>query len=67
MPAESTMRCVRSRPIKADRDDVGLTARPATSGSIDQIDLWAKVTVKIDRGGCIHLCFAHGEPLEGRS
>ena len=52
MPTESTMLYERSRPLKANRDDVGLTAfkaRPPTLVSIDQIDLWAKVTVKIDR------------------
>jgi hypothetical protein len=52
MPTESTMLYERSRPLKANRDDVGLNAfkaRPPTPVSIDQIDLWAKVTVKIDR------------------
>jgi hypothetical protein len=52
MPTESTMLYERSRPLKADRDDAGLTAfeaRPPTPVSIDQINLWAKVTVKIDR------------------
>ena len=48
MPTESTMLYERSRPLKANRDDVGLTAltvRPPTRVSIDQ---WAKVTMKID-------------------
>jgi hypothetical protein len=61
MPTESTMLYERSRPLKANRHDVGLTAfkaRPPTPVSIDQIDLWAKVTVKIDRAI---------EPLEVRS
>ena len=52
MPTESTMPYERSRPLKANRDDVGLTAfkaRRPIAVSIDQIDLWAKVTVKIDR------------------
>jgi hypothetical protein len=52
MPRESTMLYERSRPLKANRDDVGPTtfkARPSTPVSIDQIDLWAKITVKIDR------------------
>jgi hypothetical protein len=51
MPTESTMLYERSRPLKANRDDVvtALTVRPPTRVSIDQIDLWAKVTVKIDR------------------
>jgi hypothetical protein len=52
MPTESTMLYERSRPLKANRDDVGPTAfkaRPPTPVSIDQIDLWAKVTVRIDR------------------
>jgi hypothetical protein len=52
MPTESTMLYERSRPLKANRDDVGLAAfkaRPPTPISIDQIDLWAKATVKIDR------------------
>ena len=52
MPTESTMLYERSRPLKANRDHVGPTAfkaRPPTPVSIDQIDLWAKVTVKIDR------------------
>ena len=51
MPTESTMLYERSRPLKANRD-VGPTAlkvRPPTPVSIDQIDLWAKVAVKIDR------------------
>ena len=52
MPTESTMLYERSRPLKANRDDVGPTAfkaRPPTPVSIDQIDRCAKVTVKIDR------------------
>ena len=52
MPTESTMLDERSRPSKANRDDVGLTAfraRPRTPVSIDPIDLWAKATGKIDR------------------
>ena len=51
MPAESTMLYERSRPSKANRHDVGLTAfkgRPPTPVSID-LDLWTKVTGKIDR------------------
>ena len=51
MPTESTMLYEWSRPSKANRHDVGLTAfkgRPPTPVSID-LDLWAKVTVKIDR------------------
>ena len=49
MPTESTMLYERSRPLKANRDDVGLTAFEARPPTIDQIDVWAKVTVKIDR------------------
>ena len=52
MPTESTMLYERSRPLKANREDVDLTARkarPPIAVSIDPIDLWAKVTVKIDR------------------
>jgi hypothetical protein len=49
MPTESTMLYERSRPLKANRDDVGLTAFEARPPTIDQIDLWAKVTMKIDR------------------
>ena len=52
MPTESTMVYERSRPLNPNRDDVGLTAykaRRPTPVSIDQIDLWAKVAVKIDR------------------
>jgi hypothetical protein len=33
----------------ADFQNGLLTVRPPTRVSIDQIDLWAKVTVKIDR------------------
>jgi hypothetical protein len=50
MPTEATMLYERSRPLKANRDDVDLAAfkaRPATPVSIDPSDLWAKVTVKI--------------------
>ena len=52
MPTESTMLYERSRPLKANREDVDLTAckaRPPIAVSIDPIDLWAKVTGKIDR------------------
>jgi hypothetical protein len=52
MPTESAMLYERSRPLKTNRDDVDLIAfkaRPSTPVSIDQIDRWAKVTVKIDR------------------
>ena len=51
MPTESTMLYERSRPLKANRDDVGPTAfkaRPPTPVSI-ALDLWAKVTIKINR------------------
>ena len=52
MPTELTMLDERSRPLKANRDNVGPTAfkaRRPTPVFIDQIDLWAKVAVKIDR------------------
>ena len=52
MPTESTMLYERSRPLNANRDNVDLAvfkARPPIPVSIDQIDLWAKATVKIDR------------------
>ena len=52
MPTESTMLYERSRPLKTNPDNIGPTAfkaRRPTPVSIDQIDLWAKVTVKIDR------------------
>jgi hypothetical protein len=49
MPTESTMLYERSRPLKANRDDVGLTAFKARLLTPVSIDLWAKVTVKIDR------------------
>lgn len=51
MPTESTMLYEWSRPSKAKRHDGGLTAfrvRPPTAVSID-LDLWAKVTIKINR------------------
>ena len=74
MPTESTMLYERSRPLKANRDDVGLTAfkaRPPTPVSIDQIDLWAKVTVKIDRAiasiAVLLTMKPPAEPLEVRS
>jgi hypothetical protein len=52
MPTESTMLYEWSRPLKANGEHIGLTifkARPPTPIPIDQIDLWAKVTLKIDR------------------
>ena len=52
MPTESTMLYERSRPLKANREDVDLTAcraRRPIPVSIDPIDPWAKVTGKIDR------------------
>ena len=51
MPTESTMLYEWSRPSKANRHDGGMTAfraRPPTAVSID-LDLWAKVTIKINR------------------
>jgi hypothetical protein len=42
----------RSRPLKANREDVDLTAgkvRPPIAASIDPIDLWGKGTGKIGR------------------
>jgi hypothetical protein len=65
MPTESTMPHERSRPLKRNRDDVGRTAfkaRRPTPVSIDQIDLWAKVTMKIGRAIAFHHCFADDEP-----
>ena len=52
MRTESMMLYERSRPLKTNRDDVDPTAckaRPPIAVSIDPIDLWAKVTGKIDR------------------
>ena len=52
MPTESTMLDERSRPLKANLGNVGPTAfkaRRPTPVFLDQIDLWAKVAVKIDR------------------
>ena len=52
MPAESTMLYERSRPLKANREDADVTAckaRPPIAVSSDPVDLWAKVSVKIDR------------------
>jgi hypothetical protein len=51
MPTESTMLYERSRPSKASRHNGGLTAfraRLPTAVFID-LDLWAKVTIKINR------------------
>jgi hypothetical protein len=73
MPTESTMLYGRSRPLKANRDNVDLTAFkacPPTPVSIDQIELWAKVTVKIDRAIAsiaILLTMSPPESLEVRS
>ena len=74
MPTESTMLYERSRALKANRDDVGLTALKArlpTPVSIDPIDLWAKVTVKIDRAiasiAVLLTMSPRLEPLEVRS
>jgi hypothetical protein len=52
MPAESTMLYERSRPLKPNREDGDLPAckgRLPIAVSSDPIDLWAKVTGKIDR------------------
>jgi hypothetical protein len=52
MRTESMMLYERSRPLKANREDVDLTAckgRPPITVSIDPIDLWAIVTGTIDR------------------
>ena len=52
MRTESIMLYERSRPLKANREDVDLAAckdRPPIAASIDPIDLRAKVTGKIDR------------------
>jgi hypothetical protein len=52
MPTESTMLYERSIPLNANREDVEVTAckaRLPIAVSIDAIDLWAKVTGKIDR------------------
>jgi hypothetical protein len=52
VPTESTVVDERSRPLKANREDVDLTAcktHPPIAVSIDPIDPWAKVTGKIDR------------------
>jgi hypothetical protein len=52
MPAESTMPYERSRSLKPNREDFDLTAcraRLPIAVSGDPIDLWAKMTGKIDR------------------
>jgi len=52
MPTESTMRCERSKPLKANREDIGLPVHKAHGPvpvSIDPIDLWPKVAGKNDR------------------
>jgi hypothetical protein len=52
MPTESTMRCERSKPLKVNREDIGLPVRKACGPipvSIDPIDLWPKVAGKNDR------------------
>jgi hypothetical protein len=49
MPTELTMLYARSRPSKANRGDVGLTTRRLIEVFVNPIDLWAKVTWKIDR------------------
>ncbi len=52
MPAESTMLYERSRPLKANRENVDLTAckaRPPIAVSSGPSDLRAKVTGNIDR------------------
>jgi hypothetical protein len=52
MRTESMMLYERSRPLKANREDVDLAAckdLPPIAASIDTIDLQAKVTGKIDR------------------
>jgi hypothetical protein len=50
MPTESTMRCERSKPLKVNREDIGLPVRKAhrpISVSIDPIDLWPKVAERM--------------------
>jgi hypothetical protein len=52
MPTESTMRYERSKPLKVNREDIGLPVRKAHGPipvSIDPIDLWPKVAGKNDR------------------
>ena len=52
MPRESTMRCERSKPLKVNREDIGLPVRKAHGPipvSIYPIDLWPKVAGKSDR------------------
>ena len=52
MPTESTMRYERSKPLKVNREDIGLPVRKARGPipvSIDPIDLWPKVAGKKDR------------------
>lgn len=51
MPTESTMRYERSKPLKVNREDIGVPVRKAhgpTPVSIDPIDLWPKVAGKND-------------------
>jgi hypothetical protein len=74
MPAESTMLYERSTPLKANHEDVDMTAckaRPPIAVSSDPIDLWAKVTGKIDRAIASIAVLLHdeapAEPLEVRS
>ena len=50
MPTEATMRDERSKPSKANREDIGLRVRKAHrpgSVSIDPIGLWPKVARKM--------------------
>jgi len=49
MPTESTMLCERSTPSTANCGDVDLAGRRLIKVLVNPIDLWAKVTRKIDR------------------
>ena len=66
MSAESTMLYERSRPSKANREDIGLTPSEACrlmAICVDLIDLCAKVTGKIDPALASIVSYARDEAL----
>jgi hypothetical protein len=66
MATESTMLCERSRPSRANGEDVGLTPSDACrliAICIDLIDLCAKVTGKIDPALASIVSYARDEAL----
>ncbi len=64
MPTESTVQYERSRPSKANPEDVDLNIRRLIEVAVHSIDLWAKVmTGKINREIASTVGYARREAL----